>query len=354
MLQCKICYAANQWYKIALQLDWTNKVVHYYANDILVMNNILFCNSTLTNLAVVNLYNFDNTQAWWDQFSTVKAVGSAFPLGVTNTGSFTNGVWHGLLSLSQTGTNVTLIAKDSTNHQGSSSAFAAIAPAMVSVAVAASPVLAGTVGGAGSFTPGSQQTLTATTNSGWKFIHWQDGNLQNPRLITVPASNVTYTAVFAQPPQITSQPASQIVNPGAAATFSVTATGTSPLTFAWQRNGTLIANATNTSYTLSAAQMSDSGSLFGCSVSNAAGGLTSQGAKLTVRTLLQTSNTGKTASGFTLAFSGTAGSNYVVLVSTNLQSWTPLDTLQLTNSTEIFRDTNAKSVSQFYRVSGAQ
>jgi len=52
-----------------LRLHWTTKTVGYYVDDTLVMDNIPFCNSTLTSLAVMNLYNFDNTQVWYDRLA---------------------------------------------------------------------------------------------------------------------------------------------------------------------------------------------------------------------------------------------------------------------------------------------
>ncbi|MBI4325067.1 MAG: immunoglobulin domain-containing protein [Chloroflexi bacterium] len=39
------------------------------------------------------------------------------------------------------------------------------------------------------------------------------------------------------PPVITSQPQSQIVSSGSSVTFSAGATGTAPLTFQWQKDG---------------------------------------------------------------------------------------------------------------------
>ena len=54
----------------------------------------------------------------------------------------------------------------------------------------------GTVTGAGSYASGATATLTATANSGYHFVEWQDGNIDNPRTITV-TGNATYTATFA-------------------------------------------------------------------------------------------------------------------------------------------------------------
>lgn len=53
----------------------------------------------------------------------------------------------------------------------------------------------GTVSGGGTYEVGSSVTLTATPNSGYKFVKWSDGNTSNPRTITV-SGNATYTAVF--------------------------------------------------------------------------------------------------------------------------------------------------------------
>src|SRR5205807_1131799 len=60
-------------------------------------------------------------------------------------------------------------------------------------------------------------------------------------------------------PTITTQPASQMVTAGQTATFTVTATGTAPLTYQWQRNGTAIGAATAASYTTPATTAADNG-----------------------------------------------------------------------------------------------
>jgi hypothetical protein len=85
-------------------------------------------------------------------------------------------------------------------------------------------------------------------------------------------------------PSISTQPASQTVNTGAAATFSVTATGTAPLSYQWNKGGTAITSATSTSFNLAAAALTDSGS-YTVTVSNAAGSITSSAAVLTVQAL---------------------------------------------------------------------
>src|SRR5437762_11337347 len=74
-------------------------------------------------------------------------------------------------------------------------------------------------------------------------------------------SNAAALAVNAAPlaPTITTQPASQTVTAGQTATFTVTATGTAPLSYQWQKNGTAIGAATAASYTTPATMTPASG-----------------------------------------------------------------------------------------------
>src|SRR5207244_5936572 len=99
-------------------------------------------------------------------------------------------------------------------------------------------------------------------------------------------SNAAALTVNAAPvaPTITTQPASQTVSTGQTATFTVTATGTAPLSYQWQKNGTAIGAATTASYTTPATTAADHGDQFTVVVSNAAGSVTSNAAALTVTT----------------------------------------------------------------------
>jgi Ig-like domain-containing protein/putative pyrroloquinoline-quinone-binding quinoprotein/PQQ enzyme-like repeat protein len=83
-------------------------------------------------------------------------------------------------------------------------------------------------------------------------------------------------------PSITVQPAAQSVSAGQTATFSVTASGTAPLAYQWQKNGSPIAGATTASYTTPATTAADNGSTFAVTVSNASGSVSSVGATLTI------------------------------------------------------------------------
>jgi hypothetical protein len=86
----------------------------------------------------------------------------------------------------------------------------------------------------------------------------------------------------ATPPTITGHPASQSVEEGQPATFGVSATGTPPLGYQWQRNAVNISGANGSSYTITAATVADDGARFRCVVTNALGSVTSNEATLTV------------------------------------------------------------------------
>ncbi len=88
--------------------------------------------------------------------------------------------------------------------------------------------------------------------------------------------------VVGVPPRITSQPAWQIVNPGAAATFSVAATGAGTVRYQWQRDGEDIAGATSASLTIGNAQLANEGE-YRAVVSDDVSSIRSAGARLVVK-----------------------------------------------------------------------
>ena len=91
-------------------------------------------------------------------------------------------------------------------------------------------------------------------------------------------------------PAITTQPANQTVTVGQAATFTVTASGTSPLTYQWQKNSVNISGATSASYVTPATVSTDTGTNFDVIVSNSIGKATSNSATLTVNPVTTASN----------------------------------------------------------------
>ncbi len=113
--------------------------------------------------------------------------------------------------------------------------------------------------------PGSYTITVRVTNAG------------SPSLSDTESFVVTVEAA----PVITGQPQDQNVFPGGSATFTVTATGTAPLTYQWRKDGGVVSGATGSSYTLANAQASDSGS-YQVVVANALGSATSSVAMLMV------------------------------------------------------------------------
>ena len=92
-------------------------------------------------------------------------------------------------------------------------------------------------------------------------------------------SSGTYSAV---PPTISASPVSQTVTEYGTATFSVTASGSDPLTYQWKKDGSAIVGANKSSFTLSPVAMTDAGS-YTVTVNNLTGpAVTSAAAVLTV------------------------------------------------------------------------
>ncbi len=157
---------------------------------------------------------------------------------------------------------------------------------------------------------------TATYTTG--FLTSADDTTTYAVVISNSAGSVTSAAaalsVSPRAVQVTTAPQSLSVAEGRDAGFSVTVTGTAPITYQWLLNGTAIAGATGSSYTFSAAKLSDNGKSFAVRVSNPAGAITTPAATLTVTPATVSINTqplgashfvGETAT-FTVAVQGTA------------------------------------------------
>ena len=127
---------------------------------------------------------------------------------------------------------------------------------------------------------------------------------------------VSATAVA---PAITTQPAAQSVVAGSVANFSVIASGTSPFSYQWKKNGTVIDGATSIPYTIATTTMADGGA-YSVVVTNSLGTVTSNDATLTVtataekpaittQPAAQTVTEGESAT-FSVTASGTAPFTY--------------------------------------------
>jgi uncharacterized repeat protein (TIGR01451 family) len=80
---------------------------------------------------------------------------------------------------------------------------------------------------------------------------------------------------LAEPVRIITQPTNQLVSQGQTASFKVEVTGTPPFAYQWYRDGSLIIDATNATYTTDPATISDNGAQFVVIVTNLYGAATS-------------------------------------------------------------------------------
>ena len=82
-------------------------------------------------------------------------------------------------------------------------------------------------------------------------------------------------------PVITTQPAAQTIIENLGAAFLVIASGTTPVTYQWRKNGVAIAGAIDPSYAIPAVKTTDAGN-YSVAVTNAGGTVTSSEAALTI------------------------------------------------------------------------
>jgi len=114
-------------------------------------------------------------------------------------------------------------------------------------------------------------------------------------------------------PQIVTHPVNQTVLLGRTTTFTVSATGSLPLAYQWQKNGVDVPGETSPSLMTLPALQFDNNTTYRCRVSNSLGTVMSNAATLTVQTNLPPAITiltpavgSRYSGGTTLAFSGSA------------------------------------------------
>ena len=152
--------------------------------------------------------------------------------------------------------------------------------------------------------------------------------------------------IVAQP-----QPATGIV--GQAVQFSVTATGSAPLTYQWQRNSQNIPSATSAIYAITSAQLGNAGD-YRVIVGNAAGNTTSQVATLTVfepvpdlriaqLRLLPTAE-------IDVDVNVSSAGDYLLETSIDLKTWIPVRTFSANQLALTVRAPNPAASLRFFRV----
>ncbi len=128
---------------------------------------------------------------------------------------------------------------------------------------------------------------------------------------TSAAATLTVNAAVVAP-AITTQPVSQTVTAGANVTFTVAASGTTPLSYQWQKDSANLAGATSATLTLNGVTSANAGS-YRAVVSNSAGSATSAAATLAI-------NAAPVAPAITmqpLSQTVTAGANVTFMVGAN-------------------------------------
>ena len=159
---------------------------------------------------------------------------------VTGAGVYTPGTNMQLRAVSSNGWQFANWSDGATNNPysliapGTNVAYTANFSQASTVFVLASPTNAGSVAGGGAYIVGSNATLTASASNNWLFTGWSGAGTNNPLTIAVPATNITYTALFA---------ATAVINAGANTNAGGNVTGSG--TFLVGSNATLTATASN-------------------------------------------------------------------------------------------------------------
>ncbi|HSU57660.1 MAG TPA: LamG-like jellyroll fold domain-containing protein [Candidatus Dormibacteraeota bacterium] len=162
---------------------------------------------------------------------------------------------------------------------------------------------------------------------------------------TAQSPNITLTILGNTAVSIDQQPTNLVVTEMFPGTFTIAASGTPPISYQWRRNGSVIADATNTSYTIAAASQTNNGDGYSCVVSNhttTGNVLTSTTATLTVQPnqappaqVLYPPNTG-----FRDNFSGVVGGLITIgaapALVTHLGFYSPNGTIQSPHHVGIF------------------
>ncbi|MFZ0826316.1 MAG: immunoglobulin domain-containing protein [Verrucomicrobiia bacterium] len=134
--------------------------------------------------------------------------------------------------------------------------------------------------------------LNGQTNSSLTIIGAQSANAGSYSVVvsnslgTATSASATLT-VNALPtaPAIVTSPGSLSLNVNQSATFTVVATGATPLSYLWFKGATLLINSPSATYTIPSVQTTDAGT-YSVIVSNSLGTATSAGATLTVNAVL--------------------------------------------------------------------
>jgi hypothetical protein len=158
---------------------------------------------------------------------------------------------------------------------------------------------------------------------------------------------------------IVTQPVSQILTITNKLTLAIKATSPSAMTYQWYFNGQPIPNATDSTYVVNSAQMSQDGEYF-VTVRNSAGTVMSEPVlaivlppqpirKFTDQVAGQFLLTAVRKDIVGLQFYGAPGRTYTIQSSTNMADWQDVSQVTMTNNTSQFFDKNTEQM-KFYRI----
>ena len=186
-------YLATRLFRLTITDSSVTRIISLRGN--FDFGNVVIGTVPITTLTITNSGN-----------SPLTVTGISYPTGY-------NGNWSGTIpaggsqnvtitfapsALANYGGMIT-VTSDATSGTSTTSVSGlgvATTPATATLTVLAKPTNGGTVSGGGIYQKDSLRQISATPANGWIFSGWNDGNTQNPRTITVPATNVTYTANF--------------------------------------------------------------------------------------------------------------------------------------------------------------
>ncbi|HEY9510921.1 MAG TPA: immunoglobulin domain-containing protein [Verrucomicrobiae bacterium] len=156
---------------------------------------------------------------------------------------------------------------------------------------------------------------------------------------------------FGPPPVIAVQPLGISVLEGGDALFAVVPVSITPMTFQWWHDGKKIGGNSSV-LVVHSVKSKDSGD-YRVEITNGGGSVMSSAVTLLVLTkplepVLNLLPSRMTTNGFNLQLSGPAGSNYVILASSDMVNWTPIATNSAPTGTVNFTDTNAVNLNFRY------
>jgi subtilisin-like proprotein convertase family protein len=121
-------------------------------NDSLVESGIPFRNPAVSALTLLNLYNYDRAESWYDDIEFLESGGGQVTTSPATSGAFVNGGWSGQLTVLQTATNIVLKADDGIGHSGLSNPFNTTGATGTAPTITAQPAnVTVSIGGTASF-----------------------------------------------------------------------------------------------------------------------------------------------------------------------------------------------------------